>query len=104
MDTVSNAMGKRSSIGPQELIAQLLASRPQRTPYEEVLARFPTNEELGQGELEAYMRSINGPQGIPRVRINDAGWDAFLESAPESQNIEDRRPDIDSFIRSALAR
>jgi hypothetical protein len=35
--------------------------------------------------------------------INDAGWDAFLENAPESENIEDRRPDIDAFIRHALA-
>lgn len=105
MDTVQNAMGKRSSIGPDDLIARLLQSQAMRTPNEEVMTRFPTNEDLGLGDTEGFVRSINGPQGFPRFQgmINDAGWDAFLENAPESENIEDRRPDIDAFIRHALA-
>lgn len=103
MDSVQNAMGKRTRSRPQDLIAELLAREP--TPNEQVAARFPTDEELGGPMLDQYIESINGPQGFPNFNwVNPAGMDAFLESAPMSENIEDRRPDIDAFIRSVLAR
>ena len=90
----------------QDLIAELLER--ERTPNQQVFARFPTNYELGLPEQDAIdenVKSMNGPEGFPDFRwVNPAGMDAFLASAPESVNIEDRRPDPDAFIRSVLAR
>jgi hypothetical protein len=108
MDTVSTAMGKRSVMrrNPQDLIAELLQKEP--SPNEQVAARWPADAELGQlnqADYDRYVKSINGPEGLPNFNwVNPAGVEAFLEHSPESVNIEDRRPDIDAFIRSALAR
>jgi hypothetical protein len=97
-------MARRSHT--QDLIAQLLEQ--QATPNEQVAARFPTDLELGlpdQASMDRYIASINGREGFPNFNwVNPAGVEAFLANAPESENIEDRRPDPDAFIRSVLAR
>lgn len=55
----------------------------------------------------AFDQAVNGPQGFPDfqrgLKINPTGWDAFLERAPESANVEDRRGEnVDDFIKRAL--
>ena len=60
----------------------------------------------------AFEQQINGPQGYPQfnqfLKFNDAGWDAFMNSGPLSENIEDRRGEsdatesIDDFIARTL--
>src|SRR5258706_261683 len=44
-----------------------------------------------------YGREIRRPtyemQNIPYIPVRDEAWDRWLASAPESENIEDRRPE-----------
>lgn len=98
MDTIYNAMGKRSGRrDPQDFIADFLR-QDRETPAETVARRFPRDD-------EQIIESINGPEGLPNFNwVNPAGMEAFLESAPMSENIEDRRGVVDDFIRSVLAR
>ena len=52
--------------------------------------------------MDNLMASINGPQGYPDFHwVNPAGVDAFLERAPMSTNIEDRRDERGGFDAAA---
>lgn len=47
---------------------------------------MPSNEEIA-----AYLSKV-GQIYPPLYPVNPAGWDAFLENGPLSQNVDDRRP------------
>jgi hypothetical protein len=40
-------------------------------------------------------------QNIPYIPVRDEAWDRWLASAPESENIEDRRPEEDRQPKKA---
>ena len=52
-----------------------------------------------------YGREIRRPtyemQNIPYIPVRDEAWDRWLASAPESENIEDRRPEEDRQPKKA---
>lgn len=76
----------------------------QRTPAEDPIPVI-TNAMIARSDPRrmddlAFDQKTMGSQGYPglppSVQFNDAGWDAFMNSGPMSQNIEDRRSETDN--------